>query len=93
LIYDWVRDLTFPIHVGLNWRTLCAFTNSWKPYYFAKVPYVPQTYTLDVLWLQEKGAQIHLSVWSKSFTFTKNVGRVFILYSTPPTQWTLWQPH
>ena len=30
-------------------------------YRFAKVPDGPQTYTLDVLWLQE-GAQIHMSV-------------------------------
>jgi hypothetical protein len=31
-----------------------------------------------------------MSVWSQSFTFTftKNVGRCFILCSTPPTQWT-----
>jgi len=24
LIYDWVRDLTVPMHLGLNWRALCA---------------------------------------------------------------------
>jgi len=35
--------------------------NSWKPCYFAKVPDVPQTYTLDVLWLQEEGTQIRMS--------------------------------
>jgi len=35
--------------------------NLWEPYYFAKVPDGPQTYTLDVLWPQEEGAQIHMS--------------------------------
>ena len=28
--------------------------NSWEPCYSAKVPNDPQTYTLDVLWLQEE---------------------------------------
>jgi len=58
----------------------------WEPCCSAKVPDDPQTYTLDVLWLQEKGAQIQMSVLSQSFTFTKNVERGFILCSTPPTQ-------
>jgi len=49
-----------------------------------KVPDGPQTYTLEVLWIQDEGAQIHVSLWSQSFTFTKNVGRSFILCSTPP---------
>ena len=35
--------------------------NLWEPRYFTKVPGGPQTYTLDVLWLQEKAAQIHMS--------------------------------
>jgi hypothetical protein len=34
-----------------------------------------------------------MSERSQSFTLTKNVGRVFILCFTPPTQWTVWQPH
>jgi len=37
--------------------------NSREPCYFAKVPDGPQIYTLDVLWLQGGGAQIH--VWVK----------------------------
>ena len=49
--------------------------NLWESSYFAKVPDGPQTYTLDVLWLQEEGAQIHMSVWSRRFTLTKNEGR------------------
>jgi len=31
MIYDWVRDLTVPMHLGLNWRALCA------PYQFMGV--------------------------------------------------------
>ena len=34
-----------------------------------------------------------MSEWSHSFTLTKNVGGGFIICSTPPTQWTVWQPH
>jgi len=65
----------------------------WEPCCFTEVPDGPQTYTLNVLWIQKEGAQIRMSEWSQSFTLTKNVGRVFILCSTPPTQWTVWQPH
>ena len=61
--------------------------NSWEPCYFTEVPEGRQTYALDVLWLQ-KGAQIRMSEWSQSFTFTKNTGQGFIPCSTPPTQWT-----
>jgi hypothetical protein len=32
--------------------------NLWEPCYFAKVPDGPQTYTLDVLWLQKEGAKV-----------------------------------
>jgi len=35
--------------------------NLWEPCHCAKVPVGPQTYTLDVLWLQEEGAQIRMS--------------------------------
>ena len=40
--------------------------NLWEPCYFVKVPDGLQAYTLDVLWLQEEGAQIHVSVWAKA---------------------------
>jgi hypothetical protein len=59
--------------------------NSWEPCYFAKVPNGSQTYTLNVLWIQEEGAQIYMSEWSQGFTFTKNMGRGFNVCSTPPT--------
>ena len=48
---------------------------------------------LNVLWIQEEGAQIHISEWIQGFTFTKNVGRSFIPCYTPPTKWTVWQSH
>jgi hypothetical protein len=70
LICSWVRDLTVPMHLGLSWQAL------WEPCCFAKVPDDPQTYTVDVLWLQEEGAQIHMFEWSQSFTLTKNVADV-----------------
>ena len=63
--------------------------NLWEPRYFAKVPDGPQTYTVDVLWLQEEGAQINMSDLKQSFTITENVARDFSLCSTPPTQWTV----
>jgi hypothetical protein len=44
---------------------------------------------VNVFWLQEEEAQIHMSESSQNFTFTKNVGRGFILCSTPPTRWTV----
>jgi len=55
----------------------------WEPCCFTKVPGGPQTYTINVFWLQEEGAQIHMSEWSQNLTITKNVGRGFILCSTP----------
>ena len=35
--------------------------NLWEPCYFTEVPDGPQTYTLNVLWLQEEGALIRMS--------------------------------
>jgi hypothetical protein len=32
----------------------------WEPSRFAKAPDGPQTYTLNILWLQEEGAQIRM---------------------------------
>ena len=43
-----------PMHLGLNNRPFVPHINSWEPSCFAKVPDGPQTYTLNVLWLQEK---------------------------------------
>jgi hypothetical protein len=41
-------------------RPFVPHINLWEPWYFAKVPDGPQTYTLNVLWLQE-GTQICMS--------------------------------
>jgi hypothetical protein len=60
--------------------------NSWEPCYFTKFPDGPQPYTLNVLWLQQKAAQIHMSERSQGFTITQNMDRGFTLCSTPPTQ-------
>jgi hypothetical protein len=35
--------------------------SSWKPCYLTKVPDGPQTYVLNILWLQKKGALTYLS--------------------------------
>jgi len=50
--------------------------NLWEPCCFTKVPDGPQTYTLNVLWLQV-GAQIRTSKWSQSFTLIKNWAEVW----------------
>ena len=74
LICDWVWDLTIPMPLGLHWWALVSHINLWEPCCFTKVPDGPQTYTFNVLWLQEEGAQIRMYEWSQSFTLTKNVG-------------------
>ena len=96
-MFDWLIAIGF--ETSWSWCTLALndgpfvpHIKLWEPCNFAKVPDGPHTYTLDVPWLQEKGAQICMSEWSQSFTLTKNVGGGFILCFTPPTQWTVWQP-
>jgi hypothetical protein len=81
----WMSDW-FVIGFQTLWsRCTQAFVphiNLWEPCCFTKVPDGPQTYTVNVLCLQEEGVQIRMSEWSQSFTLTKNVGRGFILCST-----------
>ena len=84
---SWIRDLTLPMYLGLN-SPFVPHINIWEPCCFSKVPDGPQTYTLNVLWLREEGAQMHMSERSQSFTLAENVGRGFVC-STPPTQWTV----
>ena len=55
----------------------------WEPCCFTKVPGDPQTYSINAFWLQDGGAQIHMSEWSQNLTVTKDLGRGFILCSTP----------
>jgi len=49
------------MHLGLKNGLFVPHVKLWEPWYFTKVPYDPQTYILDVLWLQEKGAWIGVS--------------------------------
>jgi hypothetical protein len=46
---------------ALNNRPFVPHINLWEPCCFTKVPDSPQTYALNVLWLQEEGAQIRMS--------------------------------
>ena len=61
------------------------------PWSFTEAPDGPQAYTLNVLRLQEKGAQLCVSEWGQSLTFTKNMGRGFLHHPTFPTRWTVLQ--
>jgi len=49
------------MHLGLIDGPFVSHINSVEPCYFAKVPDGPQTYTVNVIWLQAEGAQIHMS--------------------------------
>jgi len=57
---DWLQlgsgPLLVPMHLGLSNGPFVPYVKIWEPCYFTKVPDGPQTYTLDVLWLQEEGA-------------------------------------
>jgi hypothetical protein len=83
------------MHLGLTLLCpLCPTSVSREPCGLTKVPDGPQTYTLKVLWLQEKGAQMRMSEWGQSLTFTKDEGRGLLLYShlhsglsTSPSRW------
>jgi hypothetical protein len=96
-LIDWLRLASIPHGPDaprpyLSDEPFVPHINSWEPCYFARVPDGPQTYTLDVLWLQEEGAQIHMSEWSQIFTFTKNVGRFHPLLHTSYTMDCLTAP-
>jgi hypothetical protein len=80
------------MHLGLTDRPFVPLIKSWEPCCFAEAPDGPQVYTLDVLWLQEKGAQVRVSERGQGLTITKNVGRGFFLHSTLPAQRTVCQP-
>jgi len=54
-----------------------------------KFQMAPQNYTLNTLWFQKEGAQIHVSERGQSLTFTEDMGRGFLIHSTLPTQWTI----
>ena len=54
--------MTPPVVNALIKGPFVPHINLWEPCNFANVPDGPQTYTLDVLWLQEEAAQIHMSM-------------------------------
>jgi hypothetical protein len=64
---------------------LCPKSISREPHGLAKVPDGPQTYTLNILQLQKKEAQMHMSKRGQSLTFTKDMDQGFLLHSTLPT--------
>jgi len=50
------------MHLGLvKWPPFMPHINLWEACCFTKVQDGPQNYTLNVLWLQEKGAQLRMS--------------------------------
>jgi len=77
------------MYLGLNYGPFVPHVKSWEPRDFTEVPDGPQTYVLNILRLQEKGAQIRVSECGQSLTLTKNEGRGFLSHTTPPTQWTV----
>jgi hypothetical protein len=50
-----------PMHQTLIDVPFVPHINLWEPCCLTKVPDGPQTYTLNVLWSQDEGAQIHMS--------------------------------
>jgi hypothetical protein len=45
----------------VNWQVLCAAYQSMGALLFMEVPDAPQPYTVNILWLQQTAAQIHMS--------------------------------
>jgi hypothetical protein len=87
-LIDWKlgSGLSALMHLGFNWRALCAScwvmgtllpcqSSRWSPHLYYWYPLAPR-----------KRSPMCTSERSKGFTFTKDMGRGFILCSTPPTQ-------
>jgi len=49
------------MHLGLKYWPFVPHIESWEPCGFTEAPAGPQTYTLNVLWHQEKGVQVHMA--------------------------------
>jgi hypothetical protein len=49
------------MHLGLTDGPFVPHIRSWEPWCSAKAPDSPQVYVPDILWLQEKGAQMRVS--------------------------------
>jgi hypothetical protein len=72
---------------------MCPNHPSWEPGRLTKAPDGPQVWALNILWLQERGAQVHMPNRRQGLTLTEDVGRALFLHSTPPAQWAVCQPH
>jgi hypothetical protein len=60
----WVPALSVPMHLGLLGRPYVPhnlLSMSWEPCSFTTVPDCPQTWTYNIRWVQEKGAQMGVS--------------------------------
>jgi hypothetical protein len=49
------------MHLGLKYWPFVPHIVSWEPCGFTEAADGPHAYTLNVLWHQEKGAQVHMS--------------------------------
>jgi len=56
----WVRALTVPMHLGLINGPFVPHIDSRESYSFATVQDGPQTYNLNILWIQKEEAQIRM---------------------------------
>ena len=74
---------------------LCPKPISREPLSLTKVPSCPQTYTLNILWLQKEGAQVHMSergqslnsqrIWADVSSFTPHFLHNWL--SVSPNMW------
>ena len=68
----WVWDpIRIPLHLGLLNRPFEPRVRSWEPRDFAEVMNDPQAYSLNILRLQNWGAQVHVSRGGQSLKFTQ----------------------
>jgi hypothetical protein len=58
------------MHLGLIDRPFVPHVKSREPCYFTEAPDGPQVYALNILWLEEKGTQKHMSECGQGLTFT-----------------------
>jgi hypothetical protein len=66
-----VRDLAAPMHLGfINWPFV-PHVQSREPQSITEAPDGPQAYTLNILKLQEEGAQMCTSEWGQDTGMTK----------------------
>jgi hypothetical protein len=80
------------MHLGLMDRPFVPDIRSRELRSLTKVTDGPQAHILNVPQFQEIGAQACMSERGQGLTFTKNVGRGFLLHPTPSTHWNVYQP-